>query len=51
MIAIKIIQRLFEDNIDSKRVLREICILKNLDHPNVIKLNRVITLPDKTTNF
>ena len=36
--AIKRFEGIFEDLIDCKRILREITILRLLDHPNVVKI-------------
>lgn len=36
-----------EDIIDAKRMLREIRLLANLDHENILKLKYVITIPNE----
>lgn len=41
---------LFEDSIDCKRVLREITLLRKLDHPNVIKIKDIVE-PQDPANF
>ena len=41
-VAIKKINKVFEDLIDCKRILREIAILNRLDNPNVVKLLDII---------
>ncbi len=41
-VAIKHITKLFEDIADSKRLLREISILKTLKHPCVVGVTEVI---------
>lgn len=35
-VAIKRFTDVFEDEIDAKRILREICLLRKLKHPNLI---------------
>lgn len=42
LVAIKNIKGLFEDLLDAKRLLREISILRHLDHPNIIKIKDVV---------
>jgi mitogen-activated protein kinase 1/3 len=41
-VAVKHITNLFEDVADSKRLLREISILKTLNHPCVVRVNEII---------
>jgi serine/threonine protein kinase len=41
-VAIKQITRIFEDIHEAKRLLREISILKILEHPNIVKVKDVI---------
>jgi mitogen-activated protein kinase 1/3 len=41
-VAIKRLARIFDDAIDCKRILREITLLRNLDHPNVIKILEIL---------
>lgn len=43
MVAIKKIENVFQNMQDSKRTLLEVKIMKMLDHPNVIKLIRILT--------
>lgn len=38
--------RIFDDLVDCKRLLREICILKCLDHPNVVRIKTILRPPD-----
>jgi mitogen-activated protein kinase 1/3 len=47
-VAVKKIQNAFDDLIDAKRILREIKILRKLDHENIIKILDIIppTSPD-----
>ena len=47
-IAIKKILNLFEDAIDTKRLLREIQILKKLNNSNIVKLYDIL---EPATNF
>lgn len=42
IVALKKIYNAFNNKIDSKRTYREITILKELYHPNIVKLNNVI---------
>lgn len=49
-VAIKQMTKIFDDLIDCKRLLREIVILKYLNHPNVVKL-REILLPKDLNHF
>ncbi len=37
-VAIKRIDNLFDDSVDSKRILREVCLLRQLNHPNLVKM-------------
>lgn len=41
-VAIKHVAKIFDDIIDCKRLLREISILRYLDHPNVVKIREII---------
>ena len=41
-VAIKQISNLFEDVNEAKRLLREISIMKILDHPSIIKVKELI---------
>ncbi|CAG9331755.1 unnamed protein product [Blepharisma stoltei] len=49
-VAIKQMTKIFDDLIDCKRLLREVAILKYLNHPNVVKL-REILLPKDLNHF
>ena len=49
-VAIKRVSRIFDDLVDCKRLLREIAILRYLNHPNVVRL-RSICLPRDLTQF
>jgi mitogen-activated protein kinase 1/3 len=41
-VAIKQMTGIFDDIVDCKRLLREICILRYLNHPNVVKLKEIL---------
>lgn len=41
-VAIKKITEVFEDELDCKRILREITLLRKIDHPYVVKLVDII---------
>jgi serine/threonine protein kinase len=47
-VAIKKFKKLYEDDVDTLRVLREISILRQLDHPKIVKLLDII-IPDKNS--
>jgi mitogen-activated protein kinase 1/3 len=49
--AIKKIRSAFDDRIDAKRILREIKLLKKLEHENVIKINDLIPPPPGAEEF
>lgn len=38
IVAIKVIENLFDDLIDAKRVLREICLLRQMNSPHIVKM-------------
>ena len=50
MVAIKKISKAFEHRIFAKRTLRELKILRNLQHDNVISLKKII-LPKSREQF
>lgn len=50
-VAIKKIGQLFVDLIDCKRVLREITLLKRINHPNIVKLLDIIISPGEEDSF
>ncbi len=50
-VAIKKIDRVFDDLIDGKRILREIALLKALKHPNIVNLKEVIIPNNDYSNF
>lgn len=39
IVAIKKIQNVFSDPVDAKRILRELCIVRQLDHPNLVQVD------------
>lgn len=41
-VAIKKIKNLFDDLIDGKRVLREICLLKRLNNKNIVNILEIL---------
>lgn len=49
--AIKQISHLFDDLIDGKRVLREIALLKRINHPFIVKLLEIIIPEDNLDSF
>ena len=42
MVAIKKIQNVFADPIDAKRILRELCIVRQLNHPNLVQIKEIL---------
>ncbi|WOH02169.1 hypothetical protein DCAR_0521557 [Daucus carota subsp. sativus] len=48
MVAIKKIKHAFDNFLDAKRTLREIKLLRHLDHENIIALTDVIPPPSRT---
>ena len=49
--ALKNIAKAFENPEDAKRILREIILMKRLDHPNIIKMVDIIPPPPDATTF
>jgi mitogen-activated protein kinase 1/3 len=49
-VAIKHVSKIFDDIVDCKRLLREISILRYLNHPNVVKIREIIK-PDNFETF
>lgn len=47
--AIKKLNGIFDDEIDCKRILREICILRELHHPNLISIVEILEPKDPAT--
>lgn len=41
-VAIKRMQNIFEDEVDCKRILREITLLRKLDHPAIVKIVEIL---------
>ena len=48
-LAIKRLNNIFDDEIDCKRILREICILRELNHPNLIAIVEILEPKDPKT--
>lgn len=44
-VAIKMIRNIFSNLVDTKRLLREICLLKHLNHPNIVDLRDILSPP------
>jgi mitogen-activated protein kinase 1/3 len=49
-VAIKNIKSLFEYEVEAKRMLREICIMRYLNHPNIVKIKDVV-IPKSSDDF
>jgi len=49
VVAIKRCKRVFDDLIDCKRMLREVCIMSNLKHQNVVHILEIVAPPDMKT--
>jgi mitogen-activated protein kinase 1/3 len=45
-VAIKRVKNVFEDDIDCKRILREITLLRKLNHPSVVKIVEILEPTD-----
>jgi len=45
--ALKFMERFFNNILDTKKVLREICLLKNVNHPNIIKMHEILRFNDE----
>lgn len=50
IVAIKKIQNVFSDPVDAKRILRELCIVRQLRHPNIVQIREIIA-PRNVRNF
>ena len=48
-VAIKRVKNVFEDDIDCKRILREITLLRKLNHPSVVKIIEILEPSDVNT--
>jgi len=44
-VAIKKVEKAFEDMVDAKRILREVRLMRHFDHPNVVKLYDIMEPP------
>lgn len=49
-VAIKRMTNIFEDEVDCKRILREITLLRKLDHPSIVKIIDLLE-PSDQQNF
>lgn len=49
-VAIKRIKNVFEDEIDCKRILREVTLMRKLNHPSVVKIIEILE-PEDMSNF
>ena len=49
-LAIKNVKSIFEDETEAKHMLREICIMRTLNHPNIVKIKDII-LPPNSENY
>jgi mitogen-activated protein kinase 1/3 len=50
-VAIKKIGRAFEDAVDAKRILREISLMKKMDHENVVRVIDIVPPPPNAEEF
>lgn len=49
VVAIKAISKAFEHKIFAKRTLRELKIMRNLKHPNVLQLKSILLSRDRAS--
>lgn len=49
-VAIKRLNKIFEDTIDCKRILREVTLLRKLSHPNIVNIVEILE-PSDPKNF
>ncbi|OMJ69000.1 hypothetical protein SteCoe_33389 [Stentor coeruleus] len=49
-VAIKNIKSLFEYEVEAKHMLREICIMRTLNHPNIVKIKDVV-IPKSSEDY
>jgi len=49
-VAIKRVKNVFEDDIDCKRILREVTLMRKLNHPSVVKIIEILE-PKDVNNF
>ena len=50
-VAIKKVSHVFEDAVDAKRILREILLMRKIDHENVIRIIDIIPPPPDADGF
>jgi len=49
-VAIKRVKNVFDDDIDCKRILREVTLMRKLNHPSVVKIIEILE-PTDVNNF
>ena len=49
-VAIKRVKNVFEDDVDCKRILREVTLMRKLNHPSVVKIIEILE-PKDVNNF
>jgi mitogen-activated protein kinase 1/3 len=49
-VAIKRVKNVFEDDVDCKRILREITLMRKMNHPSVVKIIEIIE-PTNSKDF
>lgn len=49
-VAIKRVKNVFEDEVDCKRILREITLMRKMNHPAVVKIIEILE-PEDVSNF
>ena len=50
IVAIKRVKNVFDDEVDCKRILREVTLLRKLNHPSVVKIIEILE-PEDVNNF
>ena len=50
ILAIKNVKSIFEDETEAIHMLREICIMRTLNHPNIVKIKDII-IPPNSENY
>ena len=49
-VAIKRVKNVFDDEVDCKRILREVTLMRKLNHPSVVKIIEILE-PSDLSNF
>ena len=49
-VAIKRIKNVFEDDVDCKRILREVMLMRKINHPSIVKIIEILE-PNDIVNF